>query len=119
MSDTDAERQKKDLVFECELDAPPEKVWRAVSTPAFRDRWLPRQDLADAEPISTAPGEEVSYRMRDNDPPFLVSIVTFQVRPDANGGTILRIVHGLADTRLAPQIPSAANSNAPLMMLAA
>lgn len=87
--------------------------------PAFRDRWLLGRDLADAEPISTAAGEEVSYRMRDDEPPFLVSIVTFQVRPDANGGTILRIVHGLADTRLAPQMPPAANSNAPLMMLAA
>ena len=52
-------------------------------------------------------------------PPFLMSIVTFQVRPDANGGTILRIVHGLTDTRLAPKIPPAANSNASLMMLAA
>lgn len=119
MSDTEAERRKKDLMFEYELDAPPEKVWRAVSNPAFRDKWLPGQDLADAEPISTAPGEEVSYRMRDDDPPFLVSIVTFQIRPDANGGTILRIVHGLTDTRLAPQMPPAANSNAPLMMLAA
>lgn len=119
MSETEAERQEKDLVLECELDAPPEKVWRAISIPAFRDKWLPGQELADAAPISTAPGEEVSYRMRDDEPPFLMGIVTFQVRPDANGGTILRIVHGLTDTRLAPKIPPAANSNASLMMLAA
>ncbi|MGR9244991.1 SRPBCC family protein [Rhizobium leguminosarum] len=119
MSDAKAERQEKDLVFEYELDAPPEKVWRAVSIPAFREKWLPKQELAEAEPVSTAPGEEISYRMRDDEPPFLESIVTFQVRPDANGGTILTIVHGLTDTRLAQQMTPAANSNAPWMMLAA
>lgn len=119
MSDTEAEGQEKVLVFEYELDAPPEKVWRAVSIPAFREKWLPKQELAEAEPVSTAAGEDVSYRMRDDEPPFLESIVTFQVRPDANGGTILRIVHGLADTRLAARMPPAANSNAPWMMLAA
>jgi len=119
MSDTEAEGQEKELVFEYELDAPPEKVWRAVSIPAFREKWLPKQELAEAEPVSTAAGEDVSYRMRDDEPPFLESIVTFQVRPDANGGTILRIVHGLADARLAARMPPAANSNAPWMMLAA
>ena len=31
MSETEAERQEKDLVLECELDAPPEKVWRAIN----------------------------------------------------------------------------------------
>lgn len=119
MSETEAERQEKELVLEYELDAAPEKVWRAISIPAFRDKWLPGQELADAEPISTAPGEEVSYRMRDDEPPFLESIVTFQVRPAANGGTIFRVVHGLADTRLTPRMRPAANSNAPWMMLAA
>lgn len=119
MSDTEAERREKDLVLEYELDAPPEKVWRAVSNPSFREAWLPEQELAETEPVSTAQGEEVSYRMRDGEPPFLESIVTFQVRPDANGGTILRIVHGLADARLLPRIPTAANNNAPWLMRAA
>jgi uncharacterized protein YndB with AHSA1/START domain len=119
MNETEAGRQANELVFEYELDAPPEKVWRAVSTPALREKWLPKQELADAEPVSTAPGEEISYRMRDHEPPFLESIVTFQVRPDRNGGTILRIVHGLADARLTPRMPPAANSNAPWQMRAA
>ena len=43
--DTDAA-----LVIEYELDAPPEKVWRAVTIPALRERWLPDCDLAGAEP---------------------------------------------------------------------
>ena len=34
MTDTDA------LVFECALDAPPEKVWRALTIPEYLERWL-------------------------------------------------------------------------------
>lgn len=119
MSDTEPEKQAADLVFEYELDAPPEKVWRAISVPGFRDKWLPGEDLADADPVSTAPGEQIRYTMRDGEPPFLESIVTFQVRPGVDGGSVLRIVHGLTDARLVPRPLPAANNNGPLMMLAA
>ena len=67
MNELDAKEQTTELVFEFELDAPPEKVWRAISLPEFREKWLPQEDLVDAEPISSAPGEEVSYRMKDRD----------------------------------------------------
>jgi uncharacterized protein YndB with AHSA1/START domain len=119
MSETEPETQAEDLVFEYELDAPPEKVWRAISIPGFRDKWLPGEDLADADPVSTATGEEICYTMRDGEPPFLESVVTFQVRPGADGGSILRIVHGLTDVRLVPRKVAAANNNGPWMMLAA
>ncbi|MDH7793356.1 MULTISPECIES: polyketide cyclase [Ochrobactrum] len=104
MSDTEAERQEKDLLLEYELDAPPEKVWRAVNIPAFQDKRSPKQDLAETEPVSTAQGEEGSYRMWDDEPPFLESIVTFEVRPDAKGCTIFRIVHGMAVSRVQTSI---------------
>ncbi|MCG8691471.1 MAG: SRPBCC domain-containing protein [Minwuiales bacterium] len=119
MTDKVAEERAEDLVLEYELDAPPEKVWRAISAAAFRERWLPGGDLADAEPVFSAPGEEIRYRMRDNEPPFLESIVAFQVEPNADGGTILRIVHGLVDARLTQTPPRAANGNQPLLMRAA
>ena len=119
MSGTEPEKQAEDLVFEYELDAPPEKVWRALSIPGFRDKWLPKEDLADAAPVSTAPGEEIRYLIRDGEPPFLESVVSFQVRPGADGGSVLRVVHGLTDARLAPRKVPAANNNGPLMMLAA
>ena len=117
--DLEAEEQAKDLVLEYELDAPPEKVWRAISTDALRERWLPKGDLPDAEPVSSAPGKEVRYRMRDSEPPFLESIVTFQVDPNVDGGTTLRIIHRLADARLARLPPRAANGNRPPLMRAA
>lgn len=119
MSDTETEKQAADLVFEYELDAPPEKVWRAISVPGFRDQWLPAEDLADADPVSTEPGKEICYTMRDGEPPFLESVVTFQVRPGAEGGAVLRVVHGLTDKRVVPRKVPAANNNGPWMMLAA
>ena len=119
MSDTEPQKQAADLVFEYELDAPPEKVWRAISVPGFRNKWLPGEDLADADPASAAPGAEIRYTMRDGEPPFLESVVTFQVRPGADGGSVLRVVHGLTDARLVPRKMPAANNNGPLMMLAA
>lgn len=119
MSDTEIEQQAADLVFEYALDAPPETVWRAISIPGFRDKWLPRGDLTDADPISSAPGEEIRYAIRDGEPPFLESVVTFQVRPGADGGSVLKIVHGLTDARLVPRKVPAANNDGPRMMLAA
>jgi uncharacterized protein YndB with AHSA1/START domain len=119
MSDTETEKQAQILAFEYELDAPPEKVWRAISIPGFRDKWLPKEDLAGADPVSTAPGEEISYAIRDGEPPFLESVVTFQVRPGADGGSIFRVVHGLTDARVVPRKVPAANNNGPRMMLAA
>ena len=127
MSNTDAEEhtkdqtddRAKDLVFDYELDAPVEKVWRALSIPGFREKWLPDAGLVDAEPLSSKPCEEIRYSLCDDEPPFLESVVTFQVTPNADGGTRLRIIHGLADARLARTPPKAANSNSPCMMRAA
>ncbi|HAY0633806.1 TPA: polyketide cyclase [Serratia marcescens] len=83
------------LVLEYALDAPPEKVWRALSIPALREQWLPTGDLAQAEPLATTPGEAVSYRLRDDQPPFLESVVTLQIVPGVGGGSLLRIIHQL------------------------
>lgn len=91
-----AEQPTRDrLVLEYSLDAPPEKVWRALSIPELREQWLPTGDLAQAEPLATTPGEAVSYRLRDDRPPFLESVVTLQIVPDAGGGSLLRIIHQL------------------------
>lgn len=105
-----------ELVFEYALDAPPGQVWRAISIPEFREQWLPAGDLAQAEPVSSVREEEIRYRLRDVEPPHLQSVVTFQVRPDQAGGTVLRIIHALADARL-PARP-AANDSGPYMLAA-
>jgi uncharacterized protein YndB with AHSA1/START domain len=111
MHNVDARRQTTDLVLEFELDAPPEKVWRAISIPAVRRRWLPKGDLAEAEPVSSKPGQEIRYRMQDGEPPFLESVVTFLVIPNTVGGTRLRIVHELVGARLQRRPSRPANNN--------
>ena len=115
MKPTASEDRPQDIVLEYELEAPPEKVWRAISIPEFREQWLPERALASAEPEGSTPAEEVRYRMRDDEPPFLESLVTFQLRPAPGGRTMLRIIHALADARL----ERAANDAGPFLMRAA
>lgn len=118
MSDPTEETKTNDLVFEFPLDAPPAQVWRAISIQAFREQWLPDGALADTAPLPSSGEGEIRYRLRDDEPPFLESVVTFQVRPDADGGSTLRIVH-------APPVPPpalakpAANDDVPRLMRAA
>lgn len=102
-----------------DLDEPPEKVWRAISLPAFRERWLPSDALASAQPITEIPGQEVSFTMRDSDPPFLESIVTFRIVPRPTGGTCLQIVQELTRESLEHLKWAAANDAGPLLMFAA
>ncbi|MBM6398618.1 SRPBCC domain-containing protein [Ochrobactrum anthropi] len=119
MNDMEAKQSEDNLIMEYEIDAPPEKVWRAISIPEFREKWFPEKDLADTAPISAEPGQEVCYRMREEEEPFLESIVTFQVGPNVRGGTRLRIIHHLADARTVQRTPRAANNNLSAFMLAA
>ncbi|ENN88045.1 hypothetical protein RHSP_51288 [Rhizobium freirei PRF 81] len=111
--------QKNAIELEYEFSEPPQKVWRAVSTPELRENWLPKEALADPEAISVTPGEEVSYRLRDDAPPFFESTVTFRIAPNASGGTSLRIIHELDDARLRGAAKAAANNNGFCVMRAA
>lgn len=123
MNDTPAQdtqdEQADALVLEYALDAPPSQVWRAVSIPALREQWLPDVAVSDPEPVSVTHEEEIRYRMRDDAPPFLESLVTFQIEPDGEGGTLLRIIHELADARLERRQRPAANDGGPWLMMAA
>ncbi len=107
-----------ELVLEYDLDAPPSRVWRALSIPEFREQWLPDGALAGAGPVSSAGDGEIRYRVRDDEPPFLESTVTFRVRPNESGGSTLRIIHAPPDARLVAVAP-AANDDAAVLMRAA
>ena len=108
-------REEAEIALEYELDAAPEKVWRAIALPAFRERWLPQADLAEPEPIASVPGVEVQYRMREEGAPFTESTVTFQIEPGPQGGTLFRVIHRIeSDARR-----SGANDNLRPMSLAA
>lgn len=100
MSDMDTDDAACELVQEYALDAPPEKVWRALSIPELRAQWLPGTE--HAEPLQQVPQQELRLRLREAEPPFLESTVDLQISPAADGGTLLRIVHVLTDARLQP-----------------
>jgi uncharacterized protein YndB with AHSA1/START domain len=93
-------REEAEIALEYELDARPEKVWRAIAVAAFRERWLPQADLAEPEPVESIPGVEVRYRMREERAPFQESTVTFRIEPGHRGGTLFRVTHRIeGDTR--------------------
>ena len=77
------------LVFEVDLEAPPERVWRAVSTPEIREAWLGAPDdgaarVADADPPSRL---DLVWPTREGD-----SLISFEISP-ADGGSRLTITH--------------------------
>jgi uncharacterized protein YndB with AHSA1/START domain len=118
MSDGKDEDAARGLVLEFELEAPPHKVWRAISIAEFREQWLPNAALAEPEAAAVTPGEQVRYRMREAEPPFLESVVTFKVAANGTGGTSLRVVHEVVDVP-APRMRMAANDNRSLLLRAA
>ena len=79
------------LVFEADLDAPPEQVWRALATPALREAWLGEPEAGPAEIVRAEPGErlDLAWPTREGD-----SLVSFEIEIAAGGGgTHLTIVH--------------------------
>ena len=110
MTDMDA------LVFECALDAPPEKVWRALTIPEYLERWLkPDRDL-DLAVVTAEENKSLTYRWREAGQGAITgledSLVTFELTPTTDGGTWFKLTH-------APMaVPVAANSNEPMMMAA-
>ena len=107
------------IELEYDIDEPPGKVWRAITVPELRDVWLPGDVLAETEAAALTPGEEVSYRIRESAPPFLESMVTFHIAPNAAGGTSLRIVHERVDAGVGPVKAQAANDDVQPVMRAA
>lgn len=110
--DTDIVAGERDrtLVSEHRLDAPVDKVWRAIRIPELREHWLPGS--GQGQVLAEQPGRLLELALREAEPPFLESTVRFALRPDAAGGTWLTIVHALAPRRLARE---AANDGGFLM----
>ena len=78
------------LVFEADLDAPPEQVWRALATPELREAWLGEPDAGPAEIVRADPGSrlDLTWPTREGD-----SLVSFEIEDGKGGGTRLTIVH--------------------------
>lgn len=109
----------KELIFEYHFKEAPEKVWRAITIPEYREQWLPSDTLINPEPISSIPNKEVSYQMKDNEPPYPESEVRFLISPNGDGGSILKIHHILTDARLKTLSALTANDDTITCMKAA
>lgn len=107
------------IVTECDLDAQPSKVWRALTEPELTDSWLVPEDV-DCTIIEAEPERRLrcSWRSRGDERDALGmrldTIVTFELTPAVSGGTHLRIVHeGFAT------MARAANDNGITLMMRA
>ena len=112
MTETDA------LTFECALDAPPEKVWRALTVPEYLERWLKPAQAVELAVVTSEENKSLTYRWREAGQGAVMgmedSLVTFELTPTSDGGTWFRLTH----TPMA--VPVAANSNlaGPVMLAA-
>jgi len=91
------------LVFECDLEEPPEKVWRALTEPELLEAWLKTAEptRTDYEILTAEPHRTLRYRWRDRESGAgdsgdreVQSVVTVELAPGETGGTHLRLTHG-------------------------
>jgi uncharacterized protein YndB with AHSA1/START domain len=138
--------EARSIAFECDLPEPPEKVWRALTTPEIVSEWLLPTDLVpeagekfafrdslgteiECEVLSVEPERSIRFGWRDAEARRnqLDSTVTFEIAGTDAGGTHLRIVHevryearAVAATASAPRVTAtAANDNILQLRLAA
>ena len=90
---TDVAETDEALVFECDLEAPVEQVWRALVVPELRAAWLGEAESEACRVVEAAPGERlvVGWPADGRE-----STVTFEIEADEAGGTHLKIVHSAA-----------------------
>ena len=115
------------LVFECDLEEPPEKVWRALTEPRLLEAWLttddplsadspPRADVPAADPCEehAAPGQSLTapervtgrvgssrYEVLTAEPHRLLRY-GWQDRESGDGDTAGREVRSVVTVELAP-----------------
>ncbi|MCR4266671.1 SRPBCC domain-containing protein [Nitratireductor sp. ZSWI3] len=118
MTPADEQETNETIVLECELDAPPEKVWRALTVPELAAEWLgacgdgrdePGYEMLDALPFS-----RVRYAWHDATASEPDTLVTFELSPRPLDRTWFRLTHS---AEKAPR--AAANCNGRPTALAA
>lgn len=121
----DADDRSDAIVVECELEAEPEKVWRALTVPELVSAWLdvPAADKVAADRTGPAyrivealPFSRVRYAWNDASASEPETFVTFDLEAQPGGGTWFRLTHSAEPART---IAAPANSNSPPLMRAA
>lgn len=105
MTDSPIEADDK-IVVDCELDASPEKVWRALTLPELAAQWLDTDDGCSYAIVEAEPCSRVRYAWSDPAASEANTVVTINLSPASGGRTRFRLTHGVAAKR-----PVAANTN--------
>lgn len=98
------EAPTEDLIQDFHLEAPPEKVWRALTEPDLLAIWLAPQSVTpdlggpiDCEVVTQEPGRSIRYSWRGRDRNgALESEVAFELQADGAGGSRLTVIHSRA-----------------------
>ncbi|WEX11575.1 SRPBCC domain-containing protein [Chelativorans sp. AA-79] len=117
----EADTRPDEVVVECEMEASPEKLWRALTQEPFLADWLgarpadedaqgPSYPIVEAKPYS-----RVRYAWHDPESPDAPPAVTVELERLSAGRTWFRLTHGETTAR----VGGAANSNRPPLALAA
>lgn len=85
----------RSIVANYELPHSPKKVWRALSEPELRARWLaPEEAKAECEVVSAEPPRLIRLHWRMNEEGEMRdTLVTFTLSETEEGHTHLRLVH--------------------------
>ena len=101
-----------EVVVECDLDDPPEKVWRALTEPELVEAWLTEGEPGVAcDVIEADPGRAVRYAWRDGGVP---SEVSFEISETADGGTRLKVAHSVVTEPVLMAFPRRTRASARL-----
>ncbi|MBS3647021.1 SRPBCC domain-containing protein [Pseudaminobacter sp. 19-2017] len=114
------------VVVECEFDAPPERIWRALSVEELAADWLDSVPAGSERAEAPSPQHaRRSFEIIDRQPPTRItyrwqegagrneSFVTVELCPQESGRTLFRLTHSAPATVLV-----AANANAPRALAA-
>jgi uncharacterized protein YndB with AHSA1/START domain len=96
----------REVSFECDLDAPPAKVWRALAEPELRAAWLGEAESAACEVVEATPPDRLALLWSLDQPP---SLVTFEIE-ERGGGAHLTITYSPAKASVIPLRPSRARA---------
>lgn len=86
------------ITVECDVDAPPERVYEALTDPEIVGEWLaaevPGVGEVERTLVEAAPCERVRYLLHSEDGDHSVdSLVTFTLSAAPCGGTRVKLVH--------------------------
>ncbi len=107
-----------EVMVDCELDAAPEKVWRALTVPQWLETDRTGENAAGERSyslIEAEPCNRVRYAWRDETASEPDTVVTIDLSPAPDGRTRFRLTHSVAERA----IPVAVNSNRPPTAVAA